>query len=393
MPRRSEGPHLKLEAAEYDEQGRRVRNESWVIRDGQRKKRTGCGPEDRAGAERALAEYLSQKHDASRERAKNPSDVYVSDVLNIYLQDKAAEIANPRRTAQRIGILLDWWGERTLADVNGKSCRDYAKSRIGQQWRSAKPEKTGKAPRLVTAAGARRELEDMRAAINYHYKEGLCSHLVSVTLPPRSPPKGIFLTRSEAAKLLWTAWRAQEVQQGRETKKWTSKHIARFILVGLYSGSRHDAICGASFQPAEDRGWVDLEKGIFNRLRQGRRQTKKRQPPVRLPKRLLAHLRRWHRLSIANHAVVEFQGAPVASVSKGFEAIVKRAGIEKHVTPHTLRHTSATWLMQEGKDVWTTAGFLGTSVQMLEQTYAKHHPDYQADVLDAFASPGRKPGQ
>jgi len=160
MPRRSEGPHLKLEAAEYDEQGRRVRNESWVIRDGQRKKRTGCGPEDRAGAERALAEYLSQKHDASRERAKNPSDVYVSDVLNIYLQDKAAEIANPRRTAQRIGILLDWWGERTLADVNGKSCRDYAKSRIGQQWRSAKPEKTGKAPRLVTAAGARRELED-----------------------------------------------------------------------------------------------------------------------------------------------------------------------------------------------------------------------------------------
>ena len=91
--------------------------------------------------------------------------------------------------------------------------------------------------------------------------------------------------------------------------------------------------------------------------------------------------------------MVEFQGAPVESVSKGFEAIVNKAGIEKHVTPHTLRHTSATWLMQEGKDVWTTAGFLGTSVQMLEQTYAKHHPDYQADVLDAFASPGKKPGQ
>jgi len=49
--------------------------------------------------------------------------------------------------------------------------------------------------------------------------------------------------------------------------------------------------------------------------------------------------------------------------------------------------------MQEGKDVWTTAGFLGTSVQMLEQTYAKHHPNYQAAVLDAFASPDKKPGQ
>ena len=179
-------------------------------------------------------------------------------------------------------------------------------------------------------------------------------------------------------------------QQGRETKKYTSKHIARFILVGLYTGSRHDAICGASFQPAEDRGWVDLKNDIFNRLRQGRRQTKKRQPPVRLPNRLLAHLARWHRLGISNHAVVEFQGAPIASVSKGFEVIFKKVGIEKRVTPHTLRHTSATWLMQEGMDLWTAAGFLGMSVQMLERTYGKHHPDYQAGMLDAFSSPGKK---
>jgi integrase len=280
-----------------------------------------------------------------------------------------------------------------LADVDGKSCRDYAKSRTGQPWRSAKPEKTGKSPRLVTAAGVRRELEDMRAAINYHHKEGLCTHLVSVTLPQRSQPKDVFLTRSEVASLLWTAWRRHEVQKERQTKKWTSKHIARFILIALYSGSRHDAICGASFQPAKDRGWVNLEKGVFNRLRQGRRQTNKRQPPVRLPRRLLAHLRRWHRLGISKHAVVEFQGVPIASVRKGFEAIVKKAGLEKRVTPHTLRHTAATWLMQEGKDLWTAAGFLGTSVQMLEQTYAKHHPDFQADVLDAFSSRGKKVGQ
>ena len=217
--------------------------------------------------------------------------------------------------------------------------------------------------------------------------------MVSVTLPPRSPPKDVFLSRSEAAKLLLTAWRGQEVQKGRKTKKRTSKHIARFILVGLYSGSRHDAICGASFEPANDRGWVDLEKGTFHRLRQGRRQTKKRQPPVRIPRRLLFHLKRWRRLGISKSAVVEFQGAPLASVRKGFEAVVKKAGLAKHVTPHTLRHTSATWLMQQGKDLWTAAGFLGTSVQMLEQTYAKHHPDYQSDVLDAFASPGKTPGQ
>ena len=36
---------------------------------------------------------------------------------------------------------------------------------------------------MVTAAAARRELEDLRAAINHHRREGLCSEIVSVVLP------------------------------------------------------------------------------------------------------------------------------------------------------------------------------------------------------------------
>jgi len=393
MPRHSEGPRLKLESAEYDTQGRCIRPQSWVIRDGQRKKRTGCGAGDREKAEQKLAEYIGIKHSVPRELGREPRDIYIADVLNIYLTECSPRMARPRATAQRIQILLSWWKELTLADVNGKTCRDYAQARIGQPWRSARPQQTGIPPRLVTAAGARRELEDLRAAINYHHKEGLCSQVVTVSLPPRPQPRDVFLTRSEAAALLLTAWRSHEVQKGRTTKKWTSRHIARFILVALYSGTRHDAICGASFAPAEDRGWVDLDNGIFHRLRQGRRPTKKRQTPVRIPFRLLVHLRRWHRLSISERAVVEFQGLPIKSVRKGFDAIVKKAGLKKHVTPHTLRHTSATWMMQEGQSLWTTAGFLGTSVQMIEQTYAKHHPDYQTDVISAFSSPRRKTGQ
>ena len=60
----------------------------------------------------------------------------------------------------------------------------------------------------------------------------------------------------------------------------------------------------------------------------------------------------------------------------------------KHVTPHTLRHTAATWLMDDGHSVWKAAGYLGMSAQVLEATYAKHHPDYQIEMVDAFRSPG-----
>ena len=91
--------------------------------------------------------------------------------------------------------------------------------------------------------------------------------------------------------------------------------------------------------------------------RKAPRETKKRQPPVRLPDRLLAHMRRWQRLGIATHAVVEWNGKPVRSVRKGFAAAVRAAGLDADkITPHVLRHTAATWVMQNGADLWQAAG-------------------------------------
>jgi len=179
-----------------------------------------------------------------------------------------------------------------------------------------------------------------------------------------------------------------------ETERAVGKHIARFVLVGLYTGTRHAAICGAALQPAIGRGYVDLDRGVFHRRARGARETKKRQPPVRLADRLLAHLRRWQRLGIAKHAVVEWNGKPVGSVRKGFAAAVKAAGLPTsgpdRVTPHTLRHTAATWMMQRGVDLWQAAGFLGMTAEMLQERYGHHHPNFQRDAADAVAS---SPGQ
>jgi integrase len=81
----------------------------------------------------------------------------------------------------------------------------------------------------------------------------------------------------------------------------------------------------------------------------------------------------------------------VRSVRKGFAAAVKAAGLDKYTTPHVLRHTAATWAMQNGADIWGAAGFLGMTVEMLERRYGHHHPDFQRDVADAVASsPGQK---
>ncbi len=250
--------------------------------------------------------------------------------------------------------------------MNGATCRAYVEYRTRQAWRSARPEKTGRTPRNVSRAAARRELEDLRAAINHHRREGLCSEIVSVVLPEKAPGRERWLTRSEAARLLWAAWRAKQIIGGRDTQRPVGRHIARFILVGLYTGTRSSAICGAAMIPIVGRGHVDLNQGVFYRGAIGRRQTKKRQPPVKLPPRLLAHMRRWARLGFARRAVVEWNGKPVRSVRKGFEAAVRAAKLDADVTPHVLRHTCATWLMQGGVNLWDAAGFLGMTVQQLE---------------------------
>jgi hypothetical protein len=62
---------------------------------------------------------------------------------------------------------------------------------------------------------------------------------------------------------------------------------------------------------------------------------------------------------------VEWNGQPVKPVKIGFATAVRLSGMslkEGNISPHTLRHTAATWLMQRRADPWQASGFLGMSV-------------------------------
>ena len=100
-------------------------------------------------------------------------------------------------------------------------------------------------------------------------------------------------------------------------------------------------------------------------------------------------MRRWARLKLIAECFVEFNGKPVASVKKGFKSAVGLAGLSGKVTPHTLRHTAATWLMQRGVPVWEAAGFLGMSAEVLLGTYGHHHPDFLHGAANAITTKHR----
>ncbi|TYL83677.1 tyrosine-type recombinase/integrase [Bradyrhizobium cytisi] len=393
MPRISKGPRLYKRKAKR-RNGRLIASAVWTIRDGDREVATGifAGEAERKppkAAEDALVKYITSKYRPPR-RVRDIEDIDVADVLAIYHAHREAiyiERGSPQSEitefADRIGRLNDFFGGKMLAGVNAQTCGQYVKAR-------GRP------------GGARRDLEDLRAAINHHAREGLHRGLVRVALPAKGPGRERWLSRSEAAALLWACWRYREIQtrhrgplknQKIETGKRPLRHIARFILIGLYTGTRAGAIASASPYRDTGRSYVDLENGIFYRLAQGRRPTKKRQPPAPIPDRLLAHMRRWARTGAIVSHFVEFNGAAVKSVKSGFRSAVGLAKLSTEagkVTPHTLRHTAATWLMQRGADPWKSAGFLGMSVEVLLDTYGHHHPEFLREAAAAITTKPNK---
>ena len=350
MPNPSKGARLYLRAAN----GRR--SAVWLIRDGERVESTGCAADERGQAEQRLADYIKAKHRPIRQNQRHPSQIAIADVLAIYLEDRAVSVARPNELAQRVRALGLFFGARPLSAINGALCRAYVRKR-------------------ASVSLARRELEDLRAAIKYHRSEGLCSEVIEVVLPEKSVPRDRWLTRSEAARLLWAAWK------GGQGKR---KHVARFILVGLYTGTRATAICQAAMRPTIGRGYVDLERGVFYRRPPETRETKKRQPYVRLNRKLIDHLRRWHRAGKSREAIVEWKGAPITRMAKGFREAARDAGLDG-VTPHILRHTAITWAMQGGADRWEVAGMFGLTMEMIERVYGHHDPDQGASVHAAIS--------
>jgi len=364
MPRRASPPRLWKRPERRDKAGKITHAAAWIILDGGRQFSTGVKADDLDGANKALAAYIGQKYTAAaRSGPRKAENVPVADVLHLYLDDVVPKHADPAQTKRRIKRLHKFFGQYLLDDINGQLCRAYAKQ-------------------ANTDTIAREELIVLKAAINYHLEEGLHDRIIKVFLPPRRPPRERWLTRSEAAQMLLRAWRTREVRGNSATTRFPRRHLAHFILLGLYTGSRSAVLASASFDRQPGRPYIDLEHGVFYRRPEGSPETKKRRPTVRIPPRLLAHLRRWKRLG--HRYPVEVNGQPIQRIRFAFKWTVEELGLPGRVTPHTLRHTAATWLMQEGVDLWEAAGFLGMSVQTLERNYGHHHPDHYAGVHEAF---------
>lgn len=208
--------------------------------------------------------------------------------------------------------------------------------------------------RAVSPGTLRRELGVLVASINHAVRERRlrADEVPYIPLPAEPAPKDRWLTREEADELLGAA-------TGR---------CLLFIQIALHTAARKGAI--------ESLRWsqIDLERRIIDFNPPGRRQTKKRRPVVPIADNLLQVLLQTPKRT---EWVLDHPG----SIRKAFQTAVGRAGLD-NVTPHTLRHTWATWAAQRGVDLWQIAGVLGDTMTTVEKKYAHHHPDYLRSAVN-----------
>jgi integrase len=238
-----------------------------------------------------------------------------------------------------------------------------AASRLEDERSGISPGKSNQ--HFVTTATAGRELTTLNAALGYAHKNGKLIERPFVEIPQRPPPRDRWLTRAEAARLLWESRRDPHARG----------HLPLFIMLALRTGARPSSLF--------DLRWtqIDFTNNRIDFNPPGRQRTSKGRPIIPMPRRLRWFLLRAHARASSPYVLAHPYGrkmVPLTTVKAGFRKARERAGLGKDVVPYTLRHSAGTWMAQAGVDLWVIGGWLGHSNAKTTELYSHHSPDFLA---------------
>ncbi len=231
-------------------------------------------------------------------------------------------------------------------------------------------------------ASIARRLASVRSFYRFGQRDGWAK--TNPAAPLRNPRKGRklphFLTTSEISRLL-----SAPLQKGKAKSKLSSRDQA--LLETLYSaGLRVSEVVGM------DDGDLDFDQGILRVRGKGR---KERIAPI--GSYACRALQKW--LAVRELSPKEESGraAPVftnrfgtrlttRSIGRMLEKYIQESGLDGRTSPHTLRHSFATHLLDRGADIRSVQELLGhkslvttqiythVSTSSLRKVYEKAHP-------------------
>ncbi|RVH78095.1 integrase [Sinorhizobium meliloti] len=322
------------------------------------------------------------------QKDRRSDEVPVADVISHYIDERIPPkpgsghrpLSRPQEKLKYFEDMLEWWGDKTVDEITKDACRAFTA-----------------VCRSETAA--RNRLEYLRGAVNLAHEDGLLRNSVKVHLPPKPGARSEYLEREEIAELLWQAYKGRRKYTHNARKSAATgnagkvvltaarpwRHVARYILVALYTGTRKDRIVQASFVREPGKPWIDLQRGEYHRAAPGEAVApNKRAPSIRIPRRLLSHMRRWYKLGA--RYPVELHGEKCVD-TRALETVAKAVfGEERKIVGHTFRHTAATWLMRQSElSIHDISGYLGMSLEVLEKVYGHHRTHHQKGIDSAIS--------
>jgi integrase/recombinase XerC len=205
-------------------------------------------------------------------------------------------------------------------------------------------------------------------------RDGVRDPFVDLEPPPKPRQERDWLTPEEFRLLLDAAGRPERNLPG------LAERDRRALLALVTTGLRRSELCALEWRDLE----LDGRKPSLL-VRHGKGGKSRRQP---LPVGLARELRKLRDARQPEPTDPVFCGLAGGRLQETILADIirratKRAGIEKHVTAHTLRHTAATWLRREVGDTRLVAEYLGHADLSTVARYA------HVDREELFAAAGR----
>lgn len=325
--------------------------------DGNRTRYRSCRTSDPAEAAAVLAGFLRRAGgpEAAGDGAEGGTGgVTIGEVFDAYLERHVE-----RHTAEGSRANIRSVIRRMVPVLGGEP---VAGARAAAEAWSGERRDGGTAPSTI-----RKELLVLKAALSWAVDEEMIDRAPKIPLPRRPEPRTVWLDQAQAARLLGAA------SEGQKMPGDAMPRVYVFCLLALATGARRDALEGLKWSKVDlDRGLIDLRNGTA---------TSKRRPVLPIPERvcgieLMPVLR-----ELRERARSEYVLFRSGSVWPAFVTARKRAGLE-HVTPHSLRHTKASWLLQSGASIWHVAQILGDSVATVERTYAHSIAENLAETIN-----------
>ena len=268
--------------------------------------------------------------EARRAVKKQQQSHTIGDLWKMWLEDRAGDgLSNDIYNANWVS-LKPVFAHRVPHLLKKDDWRAYARARFA----------LGRSSWTVNT-----ELSRLKACLQWAVGDKHLSEMPVWWIPSRGKPRSRVLTLDEAKRLLESAAERSD------------PHIYLFIVLALSTAARHTAILDLTWDRVNfvtGEVTYDTSEPVEPRSKSW----KKGRATVIMGKLLREALEHAYEGRQSKY-VIEHGGKRLKTVKEGFAAAVKRAGLSKGISPHTLRHTVSTWLKVDGVGLELRAQLLG----------------------------------